>query len=172
MKKMIFTLGVIFLFSGSGHAQSMLEYSALTTAASAAAAKAAKGRSNNQNEEQAQTSPTDTSGFVEEALTDLYGDSSQMMSSKAASLLGQVGGPLKMSTAVAPEAQEAPAVNTPQGIASPASSSIDVGSPVEVLLNSGQWIKGALVEQDKDYVKVDIAGVTTTVFKEEISRIE
>jgi hypothetical protein len=172
MKMMAFVFGLIFLFLGSAQAQTMLEYSALTGATAAAAAKAKKGIARGQGQEESQAPSGESPGFVEGAMTKLYGDTNQMMSSKSASLLGQAGTPFQMPVAAEPEVKNTPTANLPQEQTPSLSTSAEPGSSVTLLLNSGQAVKGKLVEQTKDYVKLDIEGVTMTYFKEEISRIE
>ena len=140
----------IFLFlSGLAETQSTLEYAALTETV-AAAAKAKKEKTQNQNQEESQSSSWGTSNIATGMMTKLYGDSNQAMSSKAGSLLGQLGSPAQ---------NENP-------------SNTQTGSSVRIYLKNGRIIQGKLVEQKDDHLKVDLEGVTVTFFKEEIDRIE
>lgn len=172
MKIFLCFLGICFLWAGVAQAQTMLEYSALTGAAAAAAAKAQKGKSGGKNQEESEAPSGESSGFVEGAMTKLYGDTSQMMSSKSASLLGQAGTSFQAPVAVEPGVKNTSTENLPQEQTPSPSMSAQPGSSITLLLNSGQTVKGKLVEQTRDYVKIDTQGVTTTFFKEEISRIE
>ncbi|MBI5874208.1 MAG: hypothetical protein HZB36_08775 [Candidatus Omnitrophica bacterium] len=169
MKIIFCSLGVFFLLSGVLEAQSMLEYSTLTSATTAAALKAKKGSTQGQGQEGSQASSGENTGLVEGAMTKLYGETDQMMSNKTASLLGQVGAPPAVSVRQNSPAPE----NKSESESVPApSSSGQSSSNVTLHLNSGKVIKGELVEQKEDHVKVDTEGITTTYFKEEIDRIE
>lgn len=161
MKILFCLMGILLFLTGVVEAQSMLEYSTLTTATTAAAVKAKGGKG--QGQEGPQASSAENSGLVEGAMTNLYGEADQMLSSRSASLLGQVGMP--------PVAKEALPPSAP--VSAPAAPSNEQpASSVVLHLNTGQIVRGELVEQGQDYVKIDIEGITTTYFNEEISRIE
>lgn len=163
MKILFCLMGILLLMSGVVEAQSMLEYSTLTTATTAAAVKAKGGKGQDQKGQQA--SSAENSGLVEGAMTNLYGETDQMLSSRSASLLGQVGLPQTAKEVPQPSAPVSESAPTPPPSEQPASS-------VSLYLNTGKTVQGKLVEQNEDYVKVDIEGVTTTYFREEISKVE
>ena len=169
MKTVLWAAGIVVLLSGVAVAQSMLEYSALSTATAAAAAKASKGKTQSQGQEEAQASSGEDAGFVQGAMEKVYGDSSQMMSSKSAHLLGQVGGPVQIPAAAAPES---PSVSPARPAEAPAEAAADADSLVTLTLKTGQVVKGKLIDQNKDYVRIDIQGVAMTYFRDEIKKVE
>ena len=42
----------------------------------------------------------------------------------------------------------------------------------EVILKSGKTLKGSIIEKNDEYIKIDLAGVTLTLFLEEIQSID
>jgi hypothetical protein len=134
-------------------AQSTLEYATLTSSV-AAAAKAGKEKiQNQQGEEGPQASSAGISDLVGSAMTQLYGESNQVLTSKAGALLGQVGG-------AAPE-------NLALGL-----PKTQADSSAKVYLKDGRVVQGKIAEQTEAHVKIDLEGITVTFFREEIDRIE
>ena len=151
---------IFLLLSGLAEAQSTLEYAALTETV-AAAAKAKKEKTQNQSQEESQSSSWGTSNVATGMMTKLYGESGQAMSSKAGSLLGQLG----------PENKDSTITNT-NPVQNETPSNAQTDSTVKIYLKNGRIIQGKLVEQKDDHLKVDLEGVTVTFFKEEIDHIE
>lgn len=141
---------------GVARAQSTLEYVTLT-GSMAAAAKASKGKAQNQSPEGSQVSSAGVPDFAGGAMAKLYSENSQVMSSKAGSLLGQAGGGI-LSRPPRP-------ASTPETAASSQETS-------KVYLKSGRVVQGKIAEEKDDYIKMDLDGITVTFFKEEIGRIE
>lgn len=48
---------------------------------------------------------------------------------------------------------------------------ISIGSAVELTLNDGSTVQGKILENTKDYVKIESVGITLTYFKEEIKSV-
>jgi hypothetical protein len=182
MKRLIF-LGIFLAWSGLAMAQSTMEYVALTTTV-AAAAKAREKAAQNQTAEGSQASGAGSSEMIGSAMTRIYGESSQVMSSRAESLLGQMGGtalsrpqqpalppqranPLQETPATKPESNNPPAENTALSSFGPQT---DPSS--KVYLKNGRVVQGEIKEEKDNSVKIDLDGTVVTFFKEEIDRIE
>lgn len=169
MKTLLYFMAIFLLLSGLAEAQSTLEYATLTETV-AAAAKVKKEKIQNQSQEESQASSWGTSNVASGMMTKLYGESGQAMSSKAGSLLGQLGSPT-LPKQTNSENKDSMITNT-NPVQNETPSNAQTDSTVKIYLKNGRIIQGKLVEQKDDHLKVDLEGVTVTFFKEEIDRIE
>lgn len=185
LRRFLCSLIIFIVFSGVTRAQSTLEYATLTGSV-AAAAKANKEKAQNQNQEESQASSTGASDsdWVGGTMAKLYGENSQVMSSKAGSLLGQIGGgalsnqtrpvtiPEITTSSQETKITEPENKNPTAANLAPSSLNTQTDSSVKVYLKSGHVVKGKIAEQRDNYIKIDLDGIMVTFFKEEIDRIE
>jgi len=186
-KILVFVLGIagiLWMVSSLAEAQSTAEYSTLVSTV-AAAAKGKKGSGQGQAGEEGASAGA--SGLASEAMTKLYGESSQGLSTKGGALLGQVGEAAPAAPAAPPATPPAPQENQPSAENQPPSPQ-EAQNPqpqketsppetpsaptIKLYLKSGTVVEGELLERTDVYIKVNTAGTPVTYFNEEITRVE
>ena len=184
LRAMLLFIAISLMLSEAAKAQTTLEYGALVGSVTAAT-EAKKEKSKGQDQEEPQSS-SGASGLAGQTMSKLYGESSQVMSSKGSSLLEQVGGgglseqtdsttskeirtPAQKTKII--ESEKKDSTTVPQA-PSQTPSDTEVDSSVKVHLKSGSIIQGKKVEQKDDYIKIDTSGIVVTYFNEEIEQVE
>ena len=163
------------LYAPAASAQSMLEYGALLTATGAAGAAAA-GEGEEKEDGEAKGSSR-AGGIIGSTASRVYEQGMQTAAERSGALLGQVG--RGVSTPPPAEEEEAAPVRVrvtreepPPDAAEPAAGPGDAGlGEVEVVLNDGTVVRGVLLEQTAEYVRVESAGVTVTFFGDEVANV-
>jgi hypothetical protein len=174
-----------FVAADMAQAQSTLEYTALAEAVTAAAAADKEKPKDSGNEEQgADFQGNRAADVAGEAISKIYGESSEALSARGTALLGRLGGmPQAAEAAVgaqAPGRTAEPRMIEFEGQGDSAAVAdekkdgpeIPAGQGIRIYLKDGHVVEAKRLEEGRDRYRVQAGGVDLTYFKDDIEKTE